>query len=552
MAGDGTAPVARSARRGRLHRSACIVLCLLALLPAASAMAQDWRYRVRPGDTVWDLAAKYVRGDIAWQRLQAYNGVRDPQRLAPGSELRVPVAWLRRQPAKAQVVAVHGAAMVELRRGASSEPVRAGMRLGMGATLRTPDGASLTLQFADGSRLLLQAGSELTLDRLSAYGATGMTDTRMRLPKGRSSSEVKPLRGPASHFSIETPGTMSSVRGTRFRVASDGLRSQAEVTEGHVAVGGGGGQVLLQPGEGTATAAGDRPAAPVPLLPAPRALALDATQRPMRLRWAPVPGAVAYRVQLGASPEFLALLHDAVVPGAEAPLPAVEDGLYGVRVRAIDGNRIEGRDATIEARVALPPPFAIAPAAGSREDAARPRFRWASMGESVRYRLQLAAAAGFERPLLDLPELRATALRAPQALPPGEYAWRIAAIDEAGRSSAFNDPVRFTVVEPGAGPEASAEARDDGLQVRWPAGAQGQRFRFQLSRRADFSRLEVDRELETNEITLEGLRAGTWHARVQTIEPDGYAGPFGPTQVFKTGCLPCRWAAGGALLLLLL
>ena len=72
------------------------------------------------------------------------------------------------------------------------------MALGIGTTLFTSADASLTLQFADGSRLLLHGGSELKLDKLSAYGATGMTDTRMRLPKGRTSSEVKPLRGSGS------------------------------------------------------------------------------------------------------------------------------------------------------------------------------------------------------------------------------------------------------------------------------------------------------------------------------------------------------------------
>ena len=109
-------------------------------------------------------------------------------------------------------------------------------------------------------RLLLHGDSELTFDKLSAYGATGMTDTRMRLPKGRTSSEVKPLRGAGSHFIIETPDLMSSVRGTRFRVGSDGGDSQIEVTEGRVQVDGAGRKLLLQPNQGTVNGTDGAPA----------------------------------------------------------------------------------------------------------------------------------------------------------------------------------------------------------------------------------------------------------------------------------------------------
>jgi hypothetical protein len=42
--------------------------------------------------------------------------------------------------------------------------------------------------------------------------------------------------------------------------------------------------------------------------------------------------------------------------------------------------------------------------------------------------------------------------------------------------------------------------------------------------------------------------------RVQTIDTDGYAGAWGPTQKIKLPCIPCRIAAagGGAALLWLL
>ena len=58
---------------------------LALLLASVPGRAQDWSYRVRPGDTVWDLSGKYLRRDIPWQRLQAHNRIEDPYRLPPAS-----------------------------------------------------------------------------------------------------------------------------------------------------------------------------------------------------------------------------------------------------------------------------------------------------------------------------------------------------------------------------------------------------------------------------------------------------------------------------------
>lgn len=527
---------------------------LVALLAGLPGFANDWTYRMRPGDTVWDLSGKYLRKDIPSQQLQAHNRIADPHRIPPGTLIRLPVAWLKVQPAKATVVGIHGDAAAVDAQGQRRKIVQ-GMALGIGTTLFTSADASLTLQFADGSRLLLHGGSELKLDKLSAYGATGMTDTRMRLPKGRTSSEVKPLRGSGSHYIIETPDLMSSVRGTHFRVGSDGDDSQIEVTEGRVQVDGAGRKVLLRPNQGTVNAADGAPAAKSALLAEPASVELDATQRPMLLRWAAVPGAERYRVQVGATAAFPYLLHDRVVTDLQDSIDGLPDGTHGIRVRAIDAQGIEGRDAVIEAQVTLAPPFAIETVDRSQVDVEQPRFRWGTMGPGVRYHFQLAGAGGFEKPLLDLPNLPATELRSPLLLPPGDYAWRIAAIDSDGRMSRYNDMVRFVVLPPATGPAVSGDLDTTdrrALHLRWPAGQAGQQFRFQLSPKADFSELTVDRTLAEHQIALPRLGTGTWHARVQVIDSDGYARPFGPGQSFKVGCAPCRWVAGGGALILLL
>ena len=46
------------------------------------------------------------------------------------------------------------------------------------------------MQFADGSRMLVQADSALTLDSMSAYHTTGMVDSTMRLHHVRIENDV--------------------------------------------------------------------------------------------------------------------------------------------------------------------------------------------------------------------------------------------------------------------------------------------------------------------------------------------------------------------------
>lgn len=538
-----------------------LLLTLMAALSALPAVAdaQDWRYRVRPGDTVWDLAHKYLRRDIEWQRLQAHNGIADPQRLEPGRVMAFPVAWLRRQPAPARVIAVSGDAQAS-RDGSFADAfaVEEGLRLGTGAALRTPADASLALEFADGSRLHLQGDSELHLDRLSAYGATGMVDTRLRLPRGRATSDVRRSRGPGSHYVVETPGMMSSVRGTQFRIGSDGARSRSEVVEGSVRVTGGGGDVLVSAGRGTLAGHDGRPLPPIALLPAPELSRLPTAiaRMPAMLQWPALPGAAAYRVQASVHEDFRTLLQDAVAPTPGMALDVRAEGPLFLRVRGIDGSGLEGFDAATMVTVAAQPapPFAIAPVAGGRVAGPRPHLRWTAAGTpSTRYRVQLALPDGFSAPLVSLEGLRQPEFRVSHDLAPGEYAWRVGATDADGRHGPWSDPVGFALDPAGEGPAIDAGNAEGALQVRWRAGDDSQRYRFQLSRSAAFDQIAMDRVLDDAAIALPGLRAGTWYMRVRTVDSDGYEHPFGPVQVVKVGCLPCRIlaGAGGAVLLLL-
>lgn len=530
---------------------------VLLLLASWSASAQEWAYRVRPGDTLWDVTGAYLKPSIPWQRLQEHNGIANPYQLPPGSTLRIPLQWLDRQPANARVVALQGDATASTASGRAA-PVTPGMTLGSGARLRTSPAASLSLQFADGSRLLLLGDSELLLDRLTRFGRSGMADTRLRLQRGRIGNDVRRLNGPAANFIVDTPNASSAVRGTRFRVEVGDTHSQTEVLEGHVAVSAPRQRgALLRPGFGAVVAEGRSAVSPVRLLPAPdlsRVAALSQAANP-DLAWPAVEGAHQYRIQVSARRTFDSLRVDAESDAPRYALPALEAGQYFVRVRAVAASGLEGRDAIAELRIddQPAPPYSIAPAATSVVRIPEVVLSWTQAPGATAYEYEVAdAATTVAQARVD----GATTARLREPLPPGDYHWRIRSVDGAGKAGPFGDRVAFTVrplaevTEIDGSAATSRTTRE--VTFRWPAGQPGQRYRFQMSRTPDFSAPPVDRVVDDAQITLPRLRSGKWYLRAQTIDVDGFEGPVPAPQVIEIPCRWCRIGAGAGALLILL
>ncbi|TDV31633.1 FecR domain-containing protein [Stenotrophomonas sp. CC22-02] len=558
LPGLQTVTFVRSLSFAKRFQGALLCALLLLLLPGVAG-AQDWNYRVRPGDTLWDLGGLYLKPSVRWQQLQQHNRIDNPYRLPPGQLLRFPISWLRTEPAPARVLSVRGKVELSGADGSATRAILAGEQLRIGDTVQTEGESSVTLEFADASRLQLREYSRLRLDQLSRYGHTGMVDTRLRLQQGRASNRVTPARGPASRYIIDAPTATSSVRGTVFRVSAGdaGQVGATEVLQGKVQVGNTHGQRLVRPGQ--ATLIGSADAAPdtvSPLLPAPqlRNDELRLAPLPTLLAWEPVAGAAHYRVEVvqAATPEIL--LFAATTTDTRLAIGDLPPGQLRILLRAVDAQGVEGLDASADFELSdqPPPPITVSPLHGQTINSDRPRFRWSQAPGARSSVLQIASDPTFQQPLQEQAS-HGTDLRLAQPLPPGQYFWRVASRDGNGHQGRYGQALPLQLsnepVDPALQPPEAAHGE---LTLRWQAGSEGQRYRVQVDRHGDFKAPLVDETVAEPQVSFKRPWSGTLHVRVQYIDDDGHAGEFSPAQQIKLACRLCYGAGGGAVLLWLL
>lgn len=113
-----------SVRTAALRAACAVALAFTAQQAAAQPPAAAGKmvvYRTQAGDTLYDVAARYLQGADDWQLLQQINGVPAPKHLQPGVALKLPVARLRKEKLTARVIAVQGTA--ERASGAAFAPL---------------------------------------------------------------------------------------------------------------------------------------------------------------------------------------------------------------------------------------------------------------------------------------------------------------------------------------------------------------------------------------------------------------------------------------------
>lgn len=507
------------------------------------------------GDTLIGIGRRYLVDAAQWPQLQRLNEVRDPRRLPIGRGLRIPLRLMRVEPVPAAVLAAGGA----VRSGTGA--VAAGQSLAEGAEVDTGADGHVTVRLVDGTLLRLRSSGRLRIDESRRVPAADSVRAGVRLEQGRVEVQAQPARGGQPGFRIQTPQGVLAVRGTEFRVAADSVRTTGEVLEGVVAVAGrAAAEQRVDAGFGTVVDASGRVGVPQPLLAAPDLSGLPARhERPLvRLQLPAQPGASGYRVQVAGDPGFDLLLADVQSATTELRITGLADGRYPMRVRAVDANGLEGRDAqallVLKARPEPPLPRAPAPRAVIRGDTVE--LAWTASTEAARYRLQLARAGSgdpFAQPQLDLKDLTATDHRATGLLP-GAYLWRVGALRADGDAGPFGDALGFELraLPPRPAPPGPPTVSDRGVRLFWQ-GLAGQRFELQVARDAAFERLVTAPTLDASEFELALPSPGRYFVRLRARDADGFVGPWSAVQHFdvpncvRDGSAGCVRTEGGPL-----
>lgn len=407
---------------------------------AQPAGQQTTPYVTRKGDTLYDIAARYLRDSGDWRTLARLNHVGTPGHLQPGVTLRLPVALLREERVAATVVATSGP--VERAYGNGGYTALAiGMKLTEGDRIRTGHNGFVTLELEDGSHVSVPQDSSIGLDRLRQTVFTGSTDRLIRLERGEVDNEVTHATKKDSRFQIRSPSVVAGVRGTRFRVNYDaGTQvSAVEVLDGAVGVDAAGATPppagaplaasaqLVKAKFGSVTRAGAAAGAPLALLAEPSLLQPGKIQDAPDVAFdlVPLDGARSYRVQVGRDAGLLDVIRDQRVDTPHATFGDLSDGTYFVRISAIDANGLEGlpRTYAFERRQ-----FSLTTSATARADSHDYVFRWLTGRPDVatRYRLVLATTPDLARPLVDQTDVTGAEVVI-QNLPRGVYYWTVIA-----------------------------------------------------------------------------------------------------------------------------
>ena len=521
---------AASALRTRFRPRFDYALATAGLLMLTAAQGQDIGYTVQPGDNPWSIATQHLKPGMV-DALVERNNIRDPHRITPGSILQIPKDWLFRGSRPVAVIDVSGVALLISGQGREKR-LEPGDRIPARSRIRTQDQGNVTLQFSDGSRVLVGERSDILLRKNSYVPLAEGRDIRLNMPGGKVENDINKQDKPTGRFEIQTPSGVAAVRGTRFRVASADRDTRTEVLEGKVAVADKRGtQTPLPAGYGMAMQNG-RSGASQQLLKAPQVTdgPLTVEQLPIDLPLPPMPGAVAYRTLVSAPGLLAANISDQKTDGAMMRIRDIPDGDYQLRVRAIDQHGLEGEDAirplTINARPSAP--FLISPTADAGFSNARPEFSWARHTAASSYHFQLATNLSFQPVLIDAPGLTDPAFKPAADLPEGKYFWRLATVSPSEGKGPFSPAESFlrTPSTPG-----SIVFSDEQHALRWQKLTDA-RYQVQVADNAGMEKPMIDRMLDDNQLALNELSAGVYFVRVQTLGASGLRSQWTDVQSF--------------------
>lgn len=507
-----------------------LVLPCLAMTGIGYANAADIPYVVRSSDNPWTISKRYLSSMEYWPRLVKYNRIANAWRIPPGTTLRIPEDWLARHAAPARVIGAEGRIALRLPGGANRF-LSAGEPIPVGGIITTGPSDNFSMVLVDGSRILVKADSEFKLESNARQAHGGARDILLDLWRGAFESDVEKQSGSGGRFQIRTPAAMAAVRGTTFRVKADSEALHSEVVEGKVDLSNQTGAQSLSGGHASTVRTNRTPEPARPMLIAPDLSAIPNQLGigPTHLDIPTVPNARAYRTQIARDARFTTLIQDQVSDAPRLLIPALTEGHYHLRARAIDALGLEGFDAHHELTIERPrgAPDPEWPPGGARLDESAPRFGWRPQEGAQAYRIQIAHDHDFTDLVLDRRDLDANAFKGSTALDAGEYYWRVAALHSGYGQGPFSEPRSLRVLPPL--PQVELRQDQDRATLRWRPRGLGERCQVQFDPRDDFAQPSLDLILTQFDTTLPETLSGSLYMRARAIAGDGFLGAWGAT-----------------------
>ncbi|WP_084455072.1 FecR family protein [Comamonas composti] len=510
-------------------------------------------HRISPGDTLSQLADRYLGDHQLWPLLQQSNNNVNPYRLKPGSALTVPMRLLHM--AMASVEFVQGdahATRSSIEANAlpvSAEPLHKGQSLQEGDRLRLAENAFVAIRLADGSLVRIQSESDLQLRQMRQKGRAGNLESVLDLRSGSVEVSSPPMRNPPPRrLEVRTPAATTSVRGTHFSVhANPSGTTSATVDKGLVLVSSDKAehkQALLRPGLQLVVAANGHLESPRHMLTAPDLSnwpSLTEDSQWLSLPLPSVEGAVAYQVQLAQDEELSTVLRSDVFKTSPIRFTDIDDGEYLLSVRGLDTQGIPGQPSHRKIRVKAHPiaPLYEAPVAGATIGIGESGLRCTKVAQASRYRIQVAAAGGAQSfvPLIDVSDLTDCELAASALgqLPAGDYLWRTASLRKLADGSfdqgPFATPQAMRLASVPSSALQFSEAQD---HIYWN-GEASHSYRVMVATNAEFSSLLVDTWVDKPQWRTANLPSNQYFLRLQVKDGNGLVSAPSPAYTFQVG-----------------
>lgn len=283
-----------------------------------SAQATDHEV-IREGDTVESIAEALGAGDRV-DEIRSINRLQPGEQPSVGTVLVLPVLAGDHVDHQAAVLSHRGSVVARIR--GRDRPASVGMILPLGATVCTGEDGYATLRLA-----VAASGGEH--DDLSLFPSTCLTVDGTSSRKGERSSLVQVETGSVSvrnavggdgpgTVTVITPSGITSGDQGGFRVTIEQAAARTEALDAPASVFGAEHEVRLPAGHGSRVKTGERPSDPVKLL-APGTPTAPDSGAPLlvpEFTWVGVDGALGYRVELAAAPDFSDTLRIEDVPSA--------------------------------------------------------------------------------------------------------------------------------------------------------------------------------------------------------------------------------------------